>query len=123
MQSLLALSGGEVVARAIGFIATAYLARSLGPAAFGIVGFAYALAGYFSLTIHQGFLDIGSRAVAREPGKALRLAVSGTVVRLVLALGLFIALTATAWILDKPLTVKLAVMIMGLSTFALSLDT
>ncbi|MCH8869954.1 MAG: flippase [Chloroflexi bacterium] len=123
MQSLLALSGGEVVARAIGFIATAYLARSLGPAAFGIVGFAYALAGYFSLTIHQGFLDIGSRAVAREPGKALRLAASGTVVRLVLALGLFIALTATAWILDKPLTVKLAVMIMGLSTFALALDT
>lgn len=112
-----------MAARAIGFIATAYLARSLGPAAFGIVGFAYALAGYFSLTIHQGFLDIGSREVSRNPDRATALAGSGTLVRLILAAGLFAALAVMALVLDKPTTVKLAVVLMGLSTFSQALDT
>lgn len=112
-----------MIARALGFVATAYLARALGPAAFGIVGFAYALAGYFAITIHQGFLDIGSREIARRPEHASALASGGTLARLGLATVLFVVLAAMAFWLDKPMTVKLAVLIMGLSTFTQAFDT
>ncbi len=122
-SNILALASGEVVARVVAFIGTVYLARELGPRGFGIIGFAAALCGYLSLAVSSGFNDVGAREVARRPHEGSAIAAGGILVRLALA---FVALTViaiVAYFLDKPPTVKLVVVLTGLSFFSLALDT
>jgi O-antigen/teichoic acid export membrane protein len=121
--NILALGSGEIVARAIAFIGTAYLARELGAAGFGIIGFAMALCGYLSLTVYAGFDQFGAREVARRPHEASAIATSVILVRLALAFVALAAIGIVAWFLDKPSTVKLVVVLTGLSFFSLALDT
>lgn len=121
--NILSLGSGEIIARAVAFIGTAYLARTLGPEGFGIIGFVTALFGYLALTVTAGFNDVGSREIARRPHEAPSIAASVIIVRLLLA---FIALTViviAAWLINKPPTVKLVMVLMGLSFFSLALDT
>ena len=80
-----ALGASEVVARVVGFFATAQLARKLGVDAFGVLGFATAIVSYFGVALTGGFGDIGSRAVARDPAAARRLAADATGIRLLIA--------------------------------------
>lgn len=121
--NILSLGGGEILARVIAFAGTAYLARKLEPAGFGIVGFATALFSYFQFAVAAGFQDIGAREVARRPQEAPDLAAAAIVVRMVLAVAALAALSVIAWCLDKPQTVKLVVILTGLSLFSLALDT
>ena len=121
--NILALGSGEIAARAIAFIGTAYLARELGAAGFGIIGFAMALCGYLSIAVIAGFDQIGAREVARRPHEASAIAASVTLVRLALAFVALAAIGVVAWFLDKPSTVKLVVALTGLSFFSLALDT
>jgi len=121
--NILALGSGEIVARGVAFIGTAYLARELGPTGFGIIGFAAAICGYLSLLVSAGFTDIGAREVARRPHEAPAIAVSAILVRLALAFMALVAIGTVAWFLDKPPTVRLVVVFTGLSFFSLALDT
>lgn len=121
--NILSLGSGEVMARVVAYLGTAYLTRELGPAGFGIIGFANALYGYLSLPIHAGFQDIGSREVARRPREASQIATSVTVVRLVLAFVALAILSFIAWLLNKSTLVKQVVVLTGLSFFSLALDT
>src|SRR4030095_2532950 len=119
----LAMSGGEVFSRLIAFLGTTYLARTLEPAGFGIISFATALFGYFYYTTVAGFNDTAAREVARRPREAANIAAGVLLVRLVLALAAFFALSVVAWGLNKPASVKLVVILTGLSFFSLALDT
>lgn len=121
--NILALGSGEIVARGVAFMGTAYLARELGPAGFGILGFATALCGYLSLGVNAGFDTIGAREVARRPHAASGIAASVILVRLALAFIALAAMGIVAWFLDKPPTVKLVVVLTGLSFIPLALDT
>lgn len=121
--NILALGGGEIVARGIAFIGIAYLARELGPTGFGIISFALALVTYLSFAVHAGFDEIGGRAVARRPGEAPAIAASVVLVRLVLAAATLGVLAVVALLVDKPSTVKLVIVLTGLSFFAMALDT
>ena len=115
--NILALGSSEIVARFFAFIATVYVARELGPAGFGILGFALAISLYFSLAVHAGFNDIGAREVARRPHEARSIAASVIPLRLVLALIALGAIGTLTLFLDKPVTVKLVMVLMGLSFF------
>jgi O-antigen/teichoic acid export membrane protein len=117
------LGTGEILSRAIAFITTTYLARVLGPSAFGIIGFATALYSYFALTVSAGFNDAGSREVARQPLNAAALAVSAATFRLVLAVVALAGLGLAALVVSKPLVVKLVMLLTGLSLLPLALDT
>ena len=121
--NILSLGSGEVIARIVAYLGTAYLTRELGPAGFGIIGFANALYGYLSLPIHAGFQDMGSREVARRPHEASDIALSVTLVRLVLAFVALAILSLIAWLLNKSILVKQVVILTGLSFFSLALDT
>ncbi len=121
--NILSLGSGEIVARVVAFFGVTYAARLLGPEQFGIIGFAAALFGYLSLTITAGFGDIGSREVARRPREASSIAASVVVIKLIIALIALIAIAVTAWFLNKPPTVKLVLLLMGLLFFPLALDT
>ena len=121
--NILSLGSGEIIARAVAFFGVTYAARLLGPEQFGIIGFAAALFGYLSLTVTAGFNDIGSREVARRPREASSIAASVIAVKLIIALIALIAIAVTAWFLNKPPTVKLVLLLMGLLFFPLALDT
>jgi len=116
------LGSGETVARMIAFIGTSYLARVLEPAGFGIIGFATAICAYLAITVASTD-DLGSREIALRPHAAGTIAVNVVLVRLGMALLAFCAIGTVAWLLDKPLTVKLIVTLTGLSFFSLALDT
>lgn len=122
LGSFLALGSGEMLARLIAFVATAYLARVLGAAGFGIIGFATAIAGYFSLAFQTGFHGVGMREVARRPDEAASIAVSVALFRLGLAVVSLGALGVIAAVLDKPPIVKLVLLLSGLSFFSLALE-
>ncbi len=64
IKNVLALSSGEFISSLISFAAIAYLAGTLGPEKFGILGFATAIVSFFSLFVDTGFADVGSRDVA-----------------------------------------------------------
>ena len=121
--NFVALGSSEVLARLIGFAATIYLTRVLGPEGFGVIGFAAALVAYFSLGVSAGFNDVGAREVARQPHEATSIALSVIVVRLALATVSLVALVGIAYLLDKPLSVKLVTVSTGLLLFASAVDT
>lgn len=122
-ESLIALSGGEIVSRLVGFFATAYLARVLGPDAFGILGFALAVAGIASLAVTGGLASIGAREVAAQPANAGTLAASVVALRLPLAVGVAGLLALGMWAIPRPEIVKTVTLLACLSFLTLALDT
>ncbi len=123
VRSILYLGGGETLSRLIAFIGAAYLARTLEPEGFGMIGFAAAIFGYFQICVTAGFHDVGAREVARRPQSATVIAASVIVVRLALSAAALASLALLAWSLDKQNVVKLIVILTGLSFFSLAIDT
>ncbi len=121
--NILSLGSGEIIARLVAFFGVTYAARLLGPEQFGIIGFAAALFGYLSLAVTAGFNDIGSREVVRRPRDAASIGANVVAVKIILALAALIVIIATAWFLNKPPTVRLVLLLMGLLFFPLALDT
>lgn len=121
--SVASLGGGALGARLVAFVGTAYLARVLGPAAFGIIGFALALTKYFRLAVDGGFNPVGAREVAMRPAKAPSIAASVVLFRLALAAGALALLAIVAFVLPKPVDTRLVVFLMGLEFVGLAVDT
>jgi O-antigen/teichoic acid export membrane protein len=117
-----ALAGGEVLARAAAFLATALLARRLGPEGFGVIGFAMAVCGYLSLGVNGGLGDVGTREVARAPGQAGHLYSSVATIRMVLAAAAMLVLGLIALLLPVPPVTRLVVFLSGLTIFSVALD-
>ena len=68
------LSGGELISKLIGFVAFAYLARTLGPGRYGAVELAVSLSLFFALVVDFGLSSVGAREVARDPHRIRELA-------------------------------------------------
>lgn len=85
VRDFAALSGGELVSKIAGFLAFAYLARVLEPAAYGSVELAAAMVLFFALVVDFGFGPIGAREIAKRPERAEALAASVPAGRLLLA--------------------------------------
>jgi O-antigen/teichoic acid export membrane protein len=64
LRNLVSLLGGDVAMRAIGFVVTAYLARVLEPAGFGMIGVGMAVLGYLQLIGSPGIQVLETRNVA-----------------------------------------------------------
>jgi O-antigen/teichoic acid export membrane protein len=64
-RAFVALGSGEVMGRLIAFAGTLYVARTLGPARYGVIGFALAILLYLQRIADAGFdLGVGVREVA-----------------------------------------------------------
>jgi len=91
-RSFLKLGAGELLARALSFITIIILARRLGAASYGIVGFANAVLMYFIAFTDFGIEFLGPRDVAFNPEAARKTASRALVLRVaigcVLGLGL-----------------------------------
>ncbi len=111
------LAAGEVVSKAFTFIAFAYLARQLGPSAFGGVEFALALIVLFTLVVEGGLSPYGAREVAKDPSALSRLASQIVALRSVLALGAFMLLLGVLVLLSVSWPVKQLLLLYGLTLF------
>lgn len=61
---------GEAAASVLRLVAMVWVARRLGPAGFGIVSLGVVIGGYLVVLAHSGLEVIGTRELAREPGRA-----------------------------------------------------
>ncbi len=113
-----ALSAGEIFAKLAGFLAFAYLARALGPDAFGAVELAAALVMVFGLVVDFGFGPIGAREIARDPARARALAAVIPAARLLLALVAFGALALTVAGLNPPAEARRVALLFGVGLLA-----
>ena len=123
LGNVLSLSAGEVLSRIVAFAGTAYLTRQLGPAGFGMIGFAMALGSYFRLVATGGSDSMAAREVARRPCDAATIAASVILVRLMFALLAMGAMAIIAWLIDKSLATKLVIALSSLSFLSLAIDT
>ena len=117
------LFGGELGSRLLAFVATAYLATTLGPSNFGIIGFAFAFYSYLVVAIDAGFSDVGSRAVAQDLGGSASLAASVTIVRLVIAAVLFTGIWLLSPAIEQDETARAVLILTCLLLFTAALDT
>lgn len=117
------LAGGEIGARVMSFVATAYLARTLGATGFGQIAFAAAVVAQFGTALAAGIGEVGSREVARQPSRVREIAAGGAMARLIgaaIAISLVLALT---WILPLDTTMQRVTMLSSLFLIPLALDT
>ena len=94
-RDFLVLSSGQAISKVVGFVAFAYLARSLGPASYGVAEYAVGLAVFFTMVVDWGMGPLGVRALAAKPESAASMAAIIPAARLIIAcvaipgLGLF----------------------------------
>jgi O-antigen/teichoic acid export membrane protein len=66
-QNILAIFAGDIASRAVGFLVTVYLARTLAPEGFGLVTIGLAVLGHLQLLTSPGFQVVEARNVAKLP--------------------------------------------------------
>ena len=86
LRDLIALSGGQLLSKALGFFAFAYLARNLEPGSYGAVEVAVAIALFFGLIINCGLSSIGVRELALNRKRLPALAAHIPAAKLLIAL-------------------------------------
>jgi O-antigen/teichoic acid export membrane protein len=94
LHNIIWQAGGEAASRAIGFVISIFLARSLGAEEFGVFGTAFAIVGYLAMVVGAGSDLHGMRALAQGSGEAAELVGRVSIARLLFAaggLGLIIA--------------------------------
>jgi len=85
-RAFVALGSGEVAARLIAFAGTLYVARTLGPTRYGVIGFALAVLLYLQRIADAGFdLGVGVREVAARREDVTRMVPALLTVRTLLA--------------------------------------
>ena len=90
LRNLLSLAWADLGSRAIGFFVTVYLARVLGPAAYGLVGVGLAVLGHAQLLSSPGMQVVEARNAARPDGVNPSRFGAVITLRLLLSLGLFV---------------------------------
>src|SRR5262249_20165853 len=113
------LSGAELLSKAAGALAFAYLARVLGPATFGQLEFAIAIVFFFTLVVDTGLSAYAAREVARDHAAWPRLVIHVTLLRGALAAVSFALLATAAAVLDQPPVVRSLLLVYGVTLFGL----
>ncbi len=103
--SVLAIA--QAVAMVTGFVSTAWVARSIGPEGFGIIGFGTAFVSYFALFIVLGTDYYGNREIAQNPDRAEELASKIIGLRFVLAVVSLSGYFLLIYLIDRSQPVKI----------------
>lgn len=125
-RRLLRNTGALTISRGVtlvaGLVITAWLGRVLGPANYGIIGFATAIVSYFTLGVALGLDTLGARDVARHAARVRAIASHIVTLRLSLSAVALAGLAAFVALVDKPPLVKLVVAIHGVWLVAIALN-
>jgi O-antigen/teichoic acid export membrane protein len=105
------------------FLGTLYLARTLGPAAFGIWSFAQAWQLYLMRAEDFGLEVTAIREIARNPHNTSEWIANVSIMRLILALGVFAATVVAGMVGFIPLEATKVVILFSLSVFPIAILT
>ena len=111
LDNIRALAIAQIVVMAAGFFSTAWVARSLGPEGYGIIGFAIAFISYFSLMVVLGTDYYGNREIAQNPDKAQTLTAKIIGLRFVLATVILTIYFTIIYFIDLSQPVKIVMII------------
>lgn len=103
------------------FAAFAYLARVAGPEGFGYIEFAAAAAMCAGLIVEQGFNPFGAREIAKAPERTTALVSEIVLVRMLLAVGMYVALVIFALAFNRAAIQTRLLLVYGLSLLAMPL--
>ena len=118
------LGVAQVVSMATGFVSTAWLARMLGPEAYGILGFGTAFVSYFALAVVFGTDLYGTREIASSPEKMPALLSRILGARLILLLLVGVIYIGVISGIDRPrdVIIVMFIQILGLLSAAMTVD-
>lgn len=124
LRNFTLLSAAELISKAVLFVATAYLARTLGPAGFGMIGFAVAVVTYFRMIVDGGLGVHGIREVARNPSQSQKIVTSILGLRILLVVIAFAVVYGFTVVANRPALEEKIILLYALTflPFALSLD-
>jgi O-antigen/teichoic acid export membrane protein len=120
-KNFLSLAGAEIAAKALTFAAFAYLARVARPEGFGYIEFAAAAVMCAGLIVEQGFNPFGAREIAKAPERTAALVSEIVLVRMLLAVGLYVALVVFALAVGRAAVQTRLLLVYGLSLLAMPL--
>jgi O-antigen/teichoic acid export membrane protein len=113
----------DVVNKLVPWVVFPWVVRALGPAVYGRLGFAGAVAGFFGLVASPGFTVYASREAARDPGKVAFLVRQVVGARLVFACAAFSLLAIYTYCLaPKDSQTRLLILLSGLAFVVASVD-
>ena len=109
---------------AAGFVSTAWVARMLGPEAYGIIGFGTAFVSYFALAVVFGTDLYGTREIASTPEKTETLVSRILGARLILLVGVGVIYLGVISAIDRPrdVTIVMLIQLLGLLSAAATVD-
>jgi len=122
-RGFLSISVGNLVSRGISFFALLYLARTLGPEAFGAVGWAQAALVFGTITGDLGLQTLGVRVAAQEPEHAPDVLSNYVSLRFLLSAASVALLAGFALVSGQSTTVKHLTILFGLTLLAAGLTT
>lgn len=112
---------GQAASAVLFFVSMAYLARTLGPEGFGVIGFAEVVFMFFLTLSSLGISFIGTREVARERARAAYYADRILSVRILLGASAAILMIVFILFLKKPQAAKYTAIVYGLALVPASL--
>ena len=101
LRDLISLCSGEAVGKIAGFVAFAYLARTLGPESYGLVELAVAISVIFMLLINFGYGSIGAREISKDPSTIRSFIAKIVTARLFLAFLIIPIMGLTGYLIAK----------------------
>lgn len=108
----------ELATKGLLTLTTILLVRALNPEGYGIYTFAQSLTMLFVVILHTGFFTIGVREVAKFPEKTRLFANSITFLKAIGVLICLLLLIIFVIVIDKPIEIKTAYLIVSLYIFA-----
>jgi O-antigen/teichoic acid export membrane protein len=119
-----ALVSLDLLTKAMPLIVFPWIVRALGPGAYGKVGFATAVAGFFGLLASPGFSTYALREAARDPARVGFLIENVVGARIFFATGAYVLLAVFAFTLGpQDWTTRVLILLAGLAFLVGSLDT
>ena len=115
------LSAGDALAKLVGFVAFAHLARTVSLEQYGVIELAAAITAVFAAVVDGGLGAIGAREISRNPRSAPQLSRQIPTVRLGLALVAFPAMGLTGALLGRSPEASELVWVFALSLLLLPL--
>lgn len=121
LANILALGGAQLVTMVTGAITAIVLARALGPAVYGVLGFGVAVLSYFGLLVNMGMDVHGVREIARDPAQGRGLARMILTTRILFAVILFAVLVVAIPHFGRSQEVRDVLFIQGIGLFAVAI--
>jgi O-antigen/teichoic acid export membrane protein len=114
-KNIIVLLIGQVASYTIGFFCIIYIARSLGPAGFGVLSFAIAFAGIFAVFGDIGLQQLSVREIARDKSLTSKYLANISLLKIPLAIVTFGLIALTINLMGYPRDTVIVVYLVGLS--------